>query len=78
MVDYTIPQVVFGTDGVQIFAFMNYMTMLSTKASYVLILVSVNGQIQTTYTSKSLGYLQSNQNTMLLGTLSSQAVYVSS
>ena len=78
MVDYTIPQVVFGTDGVQIFAFMNYMTMLATKASYVLILVSVNGQIQTTYTSKSLGYLQSNQNTMLLGTLSSQAVYVSS
>ena len=78
MVDYTIPQVVFGTDGVQIFAFMNYMTMLSTKASYVLILVSVNGQIQTTYTSKGLGYLQSNQNTMLLGTLSSQGVYVSS
>ena len=78
MVDYTIPQVVFGTDGVQIFAFMNYMTLLTTKASYVLILVSVNGQIQTTYTSKSLGYLQSNQNTMLLGTLSSQAVYVSS
>jgi len=74
---YHLPQVAFNSNGSSIVTFANPGSVSNTKLSYIIIVSAVDGKLKSVTSSRQIGMLSSNLNTMLLSS-HSDTLYLSS